>query len=175
MSLSSIPGPCGLTLAEIIDLASGVGRHARHCGVNDQKKLHIVLCAMGVSLTRELTGLPTEQAIAGYHDRLHDVLPEASATLRASDVLPTCLAAGASHETAFDGESSPEAEAALLRGLVVLQMDLGVSSSEMRDLLLWIQSVLTLGKVLGGPSEPSTLQGGAHRHRQTDYGDTVHD
>lgn len=165
MTNSSLMGPCGLTLAQIINLAGGLRRGAQHCGVIDIGELNALLQCIGEGMTEEVAG--TLREVHGYEDRQRRIAPRASKVLAAPGVRQSCFAIGWSEGPALDGQTQSEAGAALLKATKIMQAGLGASTSETLDLLVWMQIALSLGKVFGvAPEKRPARQGGTRRLRR---------
>lgn len=142
MTLSAVTGPCGLTPSQLIDIAGGLRRGSAGVGMTCADQLNGAFHLIGMALTEELRRDQGESAIPSYETRLSQVAPIALKALLAPDVFQQCVAIGGSKGRALKESHHRRCIMTLLAVFKHLQTALDASTSEMLDILAWVQVIL---------------------------------
>ena len=143
MSLTTT-GPCGLTPPALIGQADMFARTMATFGLTGAEQMDSFCSCLGKTLTGEYLRLGVAQHLPPYEDRLNDIVVPVVDALNAAGLWETCAVLGPYDGPPFEPERVRRAFEMAILGFEAIRHHIGVSASELLDLLAWKQTVLTV-------------------------------
>jgi len=144
MSQKKTSGPCGFPFAKIIAMADRFGTQAATFGLTDPQLLNEFCLGLGDALTREfaLSGMARDPE--EYVSRVVRVATTFSDTFIQTEFWSDCAELGPYSGPLPEEDRLCDAVQAFVDSFCGMREVLGVSASELLDLLAWIQSALSV-------------------------------
>ncbi|MBL3705865.1 hypothetical protein GI582_24490 [Sulfitobacter sp. BDSS02] len=143
MSLTTT-GPCGLTLPALIAQADIFARTMATFGLTGAEQMDFFCSCLGKKLTGEYLRLRVAQHLPPYDVRLKGIVEPVFDALDDARPWETCAVLGSYDGPPFEPERGRRLIEMAILGFEAIRHHLGVSDSELLDLLAWKQTVLTV-------------------------------
>lgn len=143
MSLTTT-GPCGLTLPALIGQADMFARTMATFGLTGPEQMKFFCSCLGKTLTKEYLRLGVAQHLPPYDARLKGIVGPAVDALGEAGLWETCADLGPYDGPPIEAERVRRAIEMAILGFDAIRHHLGVSASEILDLLAWKQTVLAV-------------------------------
>lgn len=143
MSSTTI-GAWGLTLPEIIDTADSFAKSIATFGITEPEQLKFFCTRLGETLTKNYLRLGVAQDLRPYRDRLAGVVGSAVDALCEAGLWQTCADLGPYDGPPIKAERVRRGIETAILGIDTMRHHLGLSHSEILDLLAWKQTVLAV-------------------------------
>tara|TARA_R110002111_G_scaffold173279_1_gene238985 strand:+ start:352 stop:855 length:504 start_codon:yes stop_codon:yes gene_type:complete len=144
MSQKKTSGPCGFSFAEIIATADRFGTQAATFGLTDPQLLNEFCLGLGDALTREFTLSGKARDPEEYVQRVARVANTFTNTFIQTEFWSDCAELGPYSGPLPEDDQLCEAVQTFFDSFCGMREVLGVSASELLDLLVWIQVALSV-------------------------------
>jgi hypothetical protein len=144
MSQKNASGPCGLSFAEIIAMADRFCTQAATFGLTDPQFLNEFCMGLGDALTRELILPGMARDPEEYVHRVARVAKTFTDTFIQTEFWSDCAELGPYSGPSPEDDRLRDAVPAFFNSFCNMRELLGISASELLDLLAWIQSALVV-------------------------------
>ena len=139
MTHSFVSCPCGLSTADIIDIAGGMHRALTSLGLPGRRDIAALLMDVGIALTGTLPREAPADADRSFCDRVVREAGRAADVLMAPGAREACCAIGWTDRPRHPAFSWPSGIGSICLSLQTLETMIGASRSQMIDLVVWLQ------------------------------------
>ncbi len=146
-------GPGGMPLADILDLADTLGRQIAALGITDPQDRNTFCSSLGDKLTQMFSSMGLAEELRPYEERLADVCETAFSVYLGPDALAACSALGPWRGPAMETQCAEVSTRAIMTSLVMMRKLIGVPASEFLDLVVWVQTAMSVPAFLDAHPE----------------------